>query len=172
MNWKKFLLSPIVSLSAGYAFLGITITVLYSFGFYDDNSFFNWGPPIKLINVTIESKARFYGILVVFFIHQLINSWVSEAVYPWIVNKIQDSKTKHLEYSNSACLLIVNFHAVYSTLDMIFIVNGAISQISFLLMIILANIVSVTVINWSYLKKKTENPHSPLIVDEMESYGV
>ena len=47
--------------------------------------------------------------------------------------------------------------ALYSEVDLLFIVVGASSQISFFLAIILANVISTTIINWYHIEKKIEN---------------
>ena len=96
----------------------------------------------------------FYAILALFFVHQLINNWINDVTYPWIINCVQDPKNTHLQYSKKMSLLIVNMFALYSELDMIVIIVGIMSQISFFVAIITANVISVTIINWQYIKKK------------------
>ena len=148
------LTSPVFVLSCGYILL-ITISILSRYiGLYTANEFFRWGPPITIINFKITSNAGFWTLWAVYFIHQLMNTWVSEVVYPWIINEVQDPKATTLRYSRGGSLALINLHAVYSTLDMIFIVNGAISQLSLLVAIILSNVICVSVINWRYLLKK------------------
>ena len=153
-HFKNNLTSPLLSICAGYLYIFILSSALYFFGFYQNSSFFQWGPPLTLINKDIYDNFTFYTILLLFFVHQLINNWINDVTYPWIINCIQDPKNSQLQYSKRMSLLIVNMFALYSELDMIVIIVGIMSQISFFVAIITANFISVSVINWQYIKKK------------------
>jgi hypothetical protein len=59
-----------------------------------------------------------------------------------------------LIYSKKVTMLIVNMFALYSELDMILVVSGIISQAAFFVMIILANMISTTLINWMYIRQR------------------
>lgn len=107
-------------------------------------------------------------LLLIFFIHAIVNNWISEVVYPWIVNRIQDPKSTHIEeYSKPVSLLIINFYAVYSTIDLFFVVAASYAQISFLLVLILANALTVTLVNWKYIRMKRPS----LSQEIMETYS-
>jgi hypothetical protein len=130
------------------------IVILYTTDFYKDNSFFSWGPPVKFFNREIQTQITFYCIHIIIFLHQLINNWVNDVVYPWIINSIQDPKNQKMEYNRYLSLLIINLFNIYSEIDVIFILMGFNSQISFVISIILANIISSTYINNKYIKVK------------------
>jgi len=51
-------------------------------------------------------------------------------------------------------MLIVNMFALYSELDLMLIIAGVMSQLTFFVVLILANTVSVSVINWQYVNHK------------------
>lgn len=146
--------SPILTISIAYFYIVTIILILYFTEFYKDNTFFSWGPPINFFNKKIESEITFYCIHIIIFLHQLINNWVNDVVYPWIINNIQDPKNKKLEYSKSISLLIINLFNIYSEIDVIFILLGFNSQISFVITIISANIISSTYINNKYINVK------------------
>ncbi len=161
------LTSPAVILTVGYIQL-ITVSVLAHFsGFFENNDFFRWGPPITIVNHTVNSTSGFWMLWTVYFMHQLMNAWVSEVVYPWQVNEIQDPKCTTMTYSRRTSLFMVNAMAFYSTLDMIFIVSAAISQVSLLCAILMANAICVTVVNGKYLEKKK---YTPITVDHGPHY--
>jgi hypothetical protein len=130
------------------------IVILYTTDFYKDNSFFSWGPPVKFFNREIDTQTAFYSIHIIIFLHQLINNWVNDVVYPWIINSIQDPKNQKMEYNKRVSLLILNLFNIYSEIDVIFILMGFNSQISFVITIILANIISSTYINNKYINVK------------------
>jgi hypothetical protein len=149
--------SPLLTICIAYFYITIIILILYFTEFYEDNIFFRWGPPIIFFNKKIESQISFYCIHIIIFLHQFINNWVNDVVYPWIINNIQDPKNKHLEYSKSLSLLIINLFNIYSNIDVIFILLGFNSQISFVITIIFANIISSTYINNKYINIKESN---------------
>lgn len=160
---KRQLTSPVTAMSVAYVYIGLIATILWSTGFYKGNNFFNWGPPINFFNHTVTSQNQFYAMHVLIFFHQLVNNWVNTVVYPWIINEIQDSKAKDLRYGTTCSLLLINFFNLYSEIDVMVILMGFTSQISFLLTVTLANIISSTIVNHQHIIEKTKGPHSPLL---------
>jgi hypothetical protein len=159
-HFNSKLTSPHISLIGGYTYILVLSLVFYRMGLYKNSTFFSVGLPITFMGTEITSYTTYYGLLVLFFIHQLINSWVSTVAYPYIINHIQDSKSKHVYYSKPNALLIVNLFGIYSQLDVIFIVSGVASQFIFSLVLIIANILSTSIINWKYIKEKSDNYNS------------
>ncbi len=146
--------SPIIVMSIAYLYIVIVGIVLYATGFYEDSTFFNWGPPIKFFNHSVVTEKEFYSLHLLIFVHQLVNNCVNSIVYPWIINSIQDPKNKNLEYSRWVSLILVNAFNIYSELDLVFIIVGFMSQISFVMTICLANAITSTYINNNYIKEK------------------
>lgn len=155
-HFSKIFTSPHLTITVAYVYIIIMIISLYFAGFYEDSDFFNWGPPIKFFNKTITTQRQFYGLHCLIFIHQFINNWVNNVVYPWIINNVQDHKTTEIEYSNRGALLIINLFNVYSEIDIVFVVMGFMSQISFVITVIICNIICGTFINKKYLDYKDE----------------
>lgn len=149
-------ISPMLTMSIAYTYVAIIGLILYFTGFYEGNTFFNWGPPIVFFGKTIEKTSTFYGLHVLIFFHQIINNCVNSIVYAWILNSVQDPKTTRVEYRKKVALLLINFFDVYSELDMVFIIGGFMSQISFVCTVMLANIITSTYINNRYLSLKEE----------------
>lgn len=150
-------ISPIITMSIAYAYVAIIGFILYFTGFYEGNTFFNWGPPIVFFGKTIEKTSTFYGLHILIFFHQIINNCVNSIVYAWILNSVQDPKTSQIEYRKKVALLIINFFDIYSELDMVFIIGGFMSQISFVCTVMFANMITSTYINHRYLLLKEEN---------------
>lgn len=150
---KHYSLSPPIALASGYIFLLFGGILLYFLGFFVGNDFYRWGPPVNIMGQEVTSQLTFYMLLFLFFGHELINSWISEVVYPYIINEVQDRKAKEIRYLKGAIYICLLF-TVYSNLDLLIIVNGTYSQISFFLAIILSNALAVTYINYNYIRKK------------------
>lgn len=156
-HFRNHMTSPLFSICGGYVYITILVAYLYLNDFYNNSSFFSWGPPITFMGTEIEDSQDYYLLLFLFFLHQLINNWVNDVTYPWILNCVQDPKSKNLVYSRTTSMLIVNMFALYSELDVMLIIAGVMSQMAFFVMLILANMISVSVINWQYIKNKGPN---------------
>ena len=150
----SYALSPIHSLGCGYIFTMIMIVALWRTGFYNDSQYFQWGPPVTFFDHLIETDSTFYSLLLLVFFHQIITNWIYEVVYPWIINNVQNPRQETLDYSKFTCLTIVNLHSLYNQIHLAFIVIGITSQLSFLIALILADFLSLSFINWSYVKDK------------------
>lgn len=153
-HFNSCLTSPLISICSGYIYIFILFIIFYFSGFYKNSTFFTWGTPVKFMGTTIEDDFTYYLILILFFCHQLINNWVNDVTYPWILNCVQDPKNINLVYSKKISILIINMFALYSELDVMLIISGVMSQLAFFIVIILANLVSVSLINWQYIKTK------------------
>lgn len=165
-HFKHGVSAPKTVIIFAYIYVVIVGIILYLCGFYENSTFFNWGPPIKFFGRDITTTETFYGLHVLIFLHQLINNWVNSVVYAWIINSVQDPKNTDMEYSKSVSLLIINGFNIYSELDLVFIIVGFMSQISFVVTICIANIITSTYINNRYLSSKNR----PL--SEMENFSM
>lgn len=153
---QSFITSPAISLFVGYVYITFLSGIMYYFGLYSNSTFFSFGVPVTVVGTVISDYTTYYTMLALLFVHQLLNNWISEVTYPWIINCVQDQKSVSLVYSRRGSMLLVNLFALYSELDMVFIVLGVMSQLPFLLVLLLANVISVSVINWQYIKNKAE----------------
>ena len=151
---SSWALSPVFSLSCGFFFTTIVILSLYGFGFYRDSDYFRWGPPVIFFDYRIEDESVFHGLLLLIFVYQLVNNWVYEVVMPWVINTIQNPRHTTLYYSKKVCLILINANSLYSQMHLAFLVNGITSQISFLFTMIIADFITLTFINWNYIKIK------------------
>lgn len=154
-HFRKFT-SPLQVISGAYSYIALIGFVFYTGGFYTDSEYFTWGPPVKFFGQEISSQFNFYGLHILIFFHQIVNNWVNSVVYPWIINNVQDPKNLIMEYSDTVSLFIINLFDIYSQLDVILIVNGFTSQISFVFTICLANMITSTYINRQYLRAKRD----------------
>lgn len=148
------LTSPLVSISVGYSYVTILVIIFWRLGIHKSSSFFSFGIPIFFMGKEINDYPTYFALLSGFFIHQVINNWINNVVYPWIINYVQDNKSQNLYYSKAVSLLIINLFAMYSELDVMFIVMGLLTQFVFFLVLILANVVTSSIINWQYIKEK------------------
>lgn len=154
---RKWLVSPVYSLLMGYFYITMSGIIFYANDFYRNSQFFSWGVPIQFMGVEINDQETYYLLLLFVFFHQLINNWINETTYPWIINYVQDKKENYLGYSKLSSMVIVNLFSLYSELDVVIILSGLMSQITFFLMIIIANAISTTLVNWQNIKNKNKH---------------
>lgn len=136
--------------------------ILWRLGFYEtengESSFFSFGcseaHPIFFFNKKITSMTTFYFLQIMMFVHQLLNNIMNTTVYPWIINVVQNRNCRKLEISIPRALLYVNMFDLYSEIDLVLILIGFNSQISFIITICFANFISTTIINGRYLQDK------------------
>jgi len=158
------IISPVTCLIFGYLYIIVLAIIFHQFGFFRNHGFFSWGPPLFLFGTNINDQTTFYIIFMMYFLHQLINNWVNNATYPWIINNIQDPKCLNTGFSQKKALIIVNMFAFYSSLDLLLIIGCATSQISFFFAIVIANVITTTYINWQHIKEKEKSKElTPLI---------
>lgn len=170
MEWtqrlEKKVVSPPIALLSGYAIVAAGALILTtgqsgSEGF-PSSTFFQWGPPVSVMGIEVKDQLTFYGFLIFFFLQQLSNSWISEVVYPYILNEIQDRSKKKIRYRRFALLIAALFN-FYSQLTTLFLINAFSNQISFFISYTLATLICTTAINYSYIRKKEEE-------EDLEAY--
>lgn len=155
-HFKNFSVAPKNVLLAAYFYILCIGIFLYFSGFYINSTFFNWGVPVCFFGQQITSEKTFYTIIFILFIHQIINNYINSVVYPWIINSVQDPKNIFMEYSRFCTLVLINLFDIYSQIDTVIIISGFSSQISFVSVVVIANILTSTYINNQYITKKTE----------------
>ena len=148
-----WLTSPTRSLCAGYLYIAVFVFALRGYGLFGQG-FFSWGAPCVLMGKTIVDDDEFYMILFIYFGHQLMNNWVNNTTYRFIINTIQDQKTRRVGMPRIQALVLVNLFDIYSSLDTLLIISGVMSQASFFLAIVMANLIASTLINNQYLLDK------------------
>lgn len=126
----------------------------FAIGGVYQGSYFSWGPPFLFFGHNVESNWTFYGLMCFMFIHQIINVFNQDVTYAWTITKVQNPNCSVVEYSKKTCLTITLLQTLYSQLDMILIVQGAYSQISFMVAVTLADLIATLYITKKYLNDK------------------
>jgi len=133
------------------------VAVLYFFSQVKilEGDYFRFGPPLLLFHYEITSYADFLLLLGVFFVHQVCYTWITETINPWVLNEVQDHKCPEIRYSKPTTLWVINLYTSYVTVNTILILNVAFSQLSFLFVVLIADVISTTSLNLSYIWNKT-----------------
>jgi hypothetical protein len=151
---REVTLSPPLALGTGYAFLVGGSVVLALMGFFNQNAFLHTGPPVQVMGQQVDDWWTFSVLLVFMSVHQWINGWISDVVYPYLVNEVQNVHCKEERYGRVASNAISTAFNVYSNLDLLFIVNASTAQWTFFVGIVLCNtLVKVWVVERYYQRR-------------------
>ena len=91
------------------------------------------------------------------FLSTCMNDFFSDSLGPFFINTIQDHKTKYLPYSKTTCYVILQLWSTYCCLMSIFSIGLLMSQIDFLLIRLLADLIVNSFTTFKFLKNKEYN---------------
>jgi hypothetical protein len=91
------------------------------------------------------------------FLSTCVNDFFGDSLSPFFVNTIQDHKTKYLPYTKTTCYIILQLWSTYCCLMSIFSVGLLMSQIDFLLIRLVADLMVNTFTTFKFLKGKEVN---------------
>jgi hypothetical protein len=128
----------------------IACSVFYQLGAFHMH-FMTFGPSSKTIfmGMTIDTWNKWYFLAAFSFVNTATNEFLGSALLPWFQNTIQDHKSKYIPYSQRTCMSIVVLYDIYAHVMSIFGIYLLFSQIDFLIIRLLADIlVTVITTNW------------------------
>jgi hypothetical protein len=137
------------------------VVVLISFNtiglFHSD--FMRFGPSstTKIMTLTIQTWHDWWLVAMASFLSTCVNDFFGDSLSPFFLNTIQDHKTKYLPYSKTTCYIILQLWSTYCCLMSIFSVGLLMSQIDFLLIRLIADLMVNTFTTFKFLKGKEVN---------------
>ena len=134
--------SPLFFALLSFIYVIIIIISLYYLDFLSSD-FFRWGPPIVFFGKNVETNSMFYLIWFIVFTNNIIFSYLTEIVYPYIVNSIKDPKSKNIIYSKNISMLITLLNGIYYNINNLILINTSISQISLFISNLLGNLLVI-----------------------------
>ena len=111
----------------------------------------------KIMTITIRTWNEWSMVAVASFTSTCFNDFFSDSLSPFFLNTIQDQKTKYLPYSKMTCYIILQLWSVYCALMSIFSVGLLMSQIDFLLIRLVADLMVNTFTTFKFLNGKEVN---------------
>jgi hypothetical protein len=152
--------------------LSIVLVVFKDIGLLN-TTFMTLGPSDATIfmGVTLNTWYK-WGLVAAFtFINTSVNDFVSDALSPWILNTITDHKTRFIPYSKVVCLIITQTWSVYCNIMSVFGIFLAMSQIDFVLIRMVADLIVNAYTTTKFMRPKTfcpEKYYQRIAVDEGE----
>lgn len=136
--------------------LSIVLLVFKDIGLLD-TKFMALGPSESTVFMGVVLNTWYkWGLVASFtFINTSVNDFVSDALSPWILNTITDHKTRFIPYSKPICVLITQTWSVYCNIMSVFGIFLAMSQIDFVLIRMVADLIVNAYTTTKFLRNKT-----------------
>ena len=111
--------------------------------FIDESAFLAIGPNTRtrLFNVPLDTWPKWWCVSVYTFVSTCIAAFASDSVAPFIVNTVQDHKTRYIPYSKTMCLLIIQVWTTYAVIMGTICLFVALTQIDFLIIRLSADLI-------------------------------
>ena len=127
----------------------------------DHSNFLSFGPNKhnKLLGVALDTWFKWWITAAYTFISTGISAFASDALFPFISNVIMDHKTEYIPYSRWTCLMIIQCYTIYSVVMSVIGMFVALTQIDFMLVRILADILVNHFTTFWFLRGKKVDIH-------------
>lgn len=137
------------TLASSLVFLAIMIV--------DNSPFLSMGPNSRtvLMGVKLDTWFKWWSVALYTFVSTCIAAFAGDAVIPWITNTIQDHKTLYIPYSKFTCLCIIQTFTIYAVIMSVIGMFVALTQVDFMLIRIVADLVVNHFTTYWFLRNKT-----------------
>lgn len=118
----------------------IVCTIFYSLGaFHMAYMHVGPGPSTVFMGLTIDTWGKWSALAFFSFVNTCVNEFISNSLDPWMLNTIQDHKTRTIPYSSVTCMWIVQMHCMYMHVMAVFALFLFFSQVDFAVIRLLAD---------------------------------
>lgn len=144
-----------------FVWMLVTCTIFSFLGAFH-SQFMTFGPSegTLFMAMKINTWPKWYALATFSMLNTSINEFIASSLVPWFTNTIQDQKTKYLDYSKATCVYVSVVFDIYSHVMGIFSLYLMFSQIDFLLIRMIADIIVTvfTTIEWIKNKEVSRGP--------------
>ena len=116
---------------------------------------FGPSPHTRFMTVSIDTWHKWWMLTVATFANTCVSDFMSDAIVPWLQNTVQDHKAKYLPYRKVTCYAISQMWSVYCGIMSIFAIGLMTSQIDFLAVRMLADLITNTFTTFKFMRHKT-----------------
>lgn len=147
--------SPVFVTVVNIIWYMIIISVFGGLGFLNEYARFGPNSELKFLFTSIDTWTK-WGFLFVFtVINKFIQIYVSDILYPWIVNNVQNKKISIYSYNKFTVIMLVDIYFITVTIGSFIGVYLVLTQLDFLLAVLFSQVAATTLTTWLYLRKKT-----------------
>jgi len=111
----------------------------------------------RLFNVPLDTWPKWWCVAVYTFVSTCIAAFASDSVAPFIVNTVQDHKTRYIPYTKATCLVIIQVWTTYAVIIGTIGLFVALTQIDFLIIRLAADLIVNFVTTTYFLHDKVYN---------------
>lgn len=120
------------------------------------SDFMTMGPSshTRFMTLLIDTWHKWALLVTATFANTCVTDFMSDAIIPWLQNTVQDHKTKYLPYRKFTCYMISQLWGIYCSVMSIFAISLITSQIDFLLIRMLADLITNTFTTYKFMRHK------------------
>lgn len=136
----------------------VVLSIFYEIGILE-GKFMQFGPSEHTIfmSIPINTWYRYFLVSLFTFVNTCVNDFMSDAISPWLLNTITDHKSRYIPYSKAMCITISQFWSVYCNIMSIFNVFLSLTQIDFVIIRTVADLIMSMYTNLKFLRYKVHN---------------
>ena len=125
------------------------------------SDFMTCGPTAhtRFMTVAIDTWHKWWMLTIATFANTCVSDFMSDAIVPWLQNTVQDHKTKYLPYRKVTCYVISQMWSIYCGVMSIFAIGLMTSQIDFLAVRMLADLITNTFTCFKFMRHKVVDRH-------------
>jgi len=125
----------------------------------DNSPFLNFGPSPRtvLFGVKLDTWGVWWCVAVYIFVSTAVAAYASDSIVPWITNTVQDHTTRYIPYSKWTCWAIIQIFTCYAVIMSVIGLFVALSQVDFMVIRLLADLLVNHYTTFFFLKGKVIN---------------
>lgn len=127
---------------------------------FTDSTFFSFGPNdnVMFFRMHVDTWGKWFFVVTYTVINQMLQSYGLETITPWMMTKVQNANvsTKDLDVSPQTTYYILIAWTFYLWLGRVFGIQLLSSQIDFLIVVLMSDIVAIVVTTRLYLVEKNK----------------
>ena len=136
----------------------IACSVILIFIINRNDKFYTFGPNenLSFIGITINTKIKYFCLILYCFLNTIIRSLNNCIIQPWIILNIENPLMKK-KIKNAHEIISLNL--IYTWFDWFIYINLLLVQIDMVIIEIISEIIVKNIITWKYIQNKIKNEY-------------
>ena len=149
------ILGPREAIGAIIVWMAVVAGLMVVSGFID-SSFFQFGPSntVYFFKIAIDSWFKWAVLMCYVICNQIFTTYGMQIITPWQFSIIQNRNIQTIDMPNWQALSVIEIWYIYMWLGRVISIQILLTQIDFLLMILVVDLITTFVINKRYLDEK------------------
>ena len=149
------ILNPQIAIVVIAIWMTIVCILMSVIGFVD-SPFFHFGPSsnVHFFNNTIDTWKKWGFVVIYTVINQFIQTYGLETITPWMINEVQNKRTRTLHQSPTMIQCIIQIWYIYMWSGRIFGIQIMLTQIDFLLVVLISDLIATFITTRMYITSR------------------